>query len=557
MKATRNLRSHSIIGGLALALAWATAAPSAHANVFASNVKINGGMTNVTVAPGTSVNIGYILNEPASAGVTIKILSGGTPVRTMTIPSGPGTVQGTNSVVWDGKADGGSNAPGGNYSVSITAASAGYAGWTKITDNNNAGNYSWEARGIAVDRNTNSPYYGRVFVGNSFPGPNGMLGDRVGIQKLNADGSYADEGGFSNGGVAWNGQYFGPWRIRVSDDDDVYVEDFYQAGDIYRFDGAISSNSMVHVFAPPADQSLGNWSGFQLVGKGTNTVLWASDANGGFGISTFSLTNGVFDPSNRTQVVAIGGTNGMDVAPYAVALDKAGAVYTLQHITDQGNGSSPRVLRFPAYDPGTNAPETNADWTVAAADDNAGGQGIAVDPTGTYVAPAFWGYYSPPYYIGGNIKILKASDGTVVTNLDLGIDYTNKWTSDSSVHVDTDADWDAVGNLYYLDDWASCWRAFSPPGTNQATTVALALVQVTGAVVPPHIQSLEVSGGAVTIGFTAGSSDTASMFTLLSSGAVTTNYLAAAGAVITQVGPSSFQATVATSGARQFYRVSR
>jgi hypothetical protein len=556
VKATRNLQRHSIVGGLALALALTAIAPSARANVFASNIKINGGMSNVPVAPGAGVNISYILNEPASAGVTIRILSGAATVRTLSIASGAGTARGTNTVVWDGKTSGGANAPVGNYSVSITAASTGYAGWTKTTDDNNAGNYTWEARGIAVDRNTNSPYYGRVFVDNSYPGPNGMLGDLVGIQKLNADGSYADEGGFSNGGVAWNGQYSAPWRIRVSEDDNVYVGDFYFAGDIYRFDGTISSNSMAHVFAPPADQSLGNWSGFQLAGKGTNTVLWASDANGGFGISKFSLTNGIFDPSNRTQVVAIGGTNGMDVAPYAVALDKAGAIYPAQHIIEQGNGSSPRVLRYPAYDPGTNAPETNADWTVAAADDTAGGQGIAVDPTGTYVAAAFWGYYAPPY-TSGNIKILKASDGTVVTNLDLDIAYPNKWTTEPFHHVDTDADWDAVGNLYYLDDWASCWRGFSPPGTNQATTVALALVQVGAVVLPPRIQTIAVSGGTVTIGFTAGLSDTASLFTLLSSGTVNGSYSTAAGALITQVGPGSFKATVATSGTRQFYRISR
>ena len=36
MKTPKNLRSHSIIGGLALALALTTAAPSAHANVLSS-----------------------------------------------------------------------------------------------------------------------------------------------------------------------------------------------------------------------------------------------------------------------------------------------------------------------------------------------------------------------------------------------------------------------------------------------------------------------------------------------------------------------------------------
>ena len=267
-----------MIGGWALALALASAAPSAHANVFASNVKINGGMTNISVAQGAGASISYILNEPASAGVTIKILSGATAVRTINLAGGSaGTTRGLNTVTWDGKNDSSANVPGGNYSVSIQAAASGYAGWTKITDDDNPGNYVWEARGIGVDRNTNSPYYGRVFVGNSYAGPGSLNGDLVGIQKLNADGSAADEGGFSDGGMTWNDDYYAPWKIRVSDDDYVYIEDWYNYGDIYRFDGTISSGSMLHVFAAPTDGSLGNWSGFCVVGQGTNTVLWATD----------------------------------------------------------------------------------------------------------------------------------------------------------------------------------------------------------------------------------------------------------------------------------------
>ena len=125
-------RRPSLVGGLALALALATSAPSAHANVFASNVKINGGMTNVSVAQGAGVTITYILNEPASSGVALKILSGATAVRTISIAGGSaGTVRGLNTVTWDGKNDSSANVPAGNYSVSIKAASSGYAGWTK------------------------------------------------------------------------------------------------------------------------------------------------------------------------------------------------------------------------------------------------------------------------------------------------------------------------------------------------------------------------------------------------------------------------------------------
>ena len=567
MKPPIYARRFSTVGGLALALALTAAAPSAQANVFASNVKINGGTSSVSVAPGASVNISYILNEPASAGVTIKILSGATAVRTISIAGGSaGTLRGTNIVVWDGKNDGNANVPEANYSVSIRAAANGYAGWTKLTDDDNPGNYVFEARGIAVNRNTNSPYYGRVFVGNSFDnssqGTSPNYGDYLGIQKLNADGSYADEGGFSDGGINWDGNGYAPWKIRVSDDDYVYVEDWIVNGDIYRFDGAISSASKLLAFASPPDGSQGSVGGFCVVGKGANTVLWTVDNSyptPSLGIKKFPIRpDGTFGAANGTQVVAIGGSPGLSSYPFAVALDKAGAIYTLQSQSPSLQGDlSAQVFRFPAYDPATNggAPELRANWVAGPGDDYCGGHGLAVDPTGTYVAACFWGYYLFTWN-SGNLKILKTADGTVVTNLDLGVAYPDNRTADPIHHMDTDADWDAVGNLYYLDDWATCWRAFSPPGANAATTVAVPVVQVATPAQPPQITGITVSAGTVTIHFTAGSSDTAGLFMLLGASVTQGPYSPVAGAIITGSG-GSFQATVPAAGSVQYYRILR
>jgi len=559
VKFQKYLRSTRVIGGLALVLTFATAAPSARANVYASNIKINGGMTNISVAQGASVTISYILNEPASSGVTIKILSGAAAVRTIRIGGeSAGATRGTNTVVWNGRNDSSNNVPGGNYSVSIQAASSGYAGWTKITDDNNPGNYTWESRGIAVDRNANSPYYGRVFVGNSHFGPGSLNGDLVGIQKLNADGSAADEGGFSDGGISWRGDYYAPWKIRVSEDDYVYVEDWYDYGDIYRFDGAISSASMLHVFAAPTDGSLGNWSGFCLVGKGTNTVLWAADANlsTSVGVSKFFVKpDGTFDASAGSNVVAVGGSPGMDLYPFAVALDQAGTIYTVQSPSDQGNPSA-WALRFPAYDPSTNggAPELTADWVAGPGDDYCGGKGIAVNPTGTYVAACFWGYNSGEW-LSGNTKIFEAATGTLVTNLDLDVSYPSGLTSNSippldpAHHMDTDADWDAVGNLYYLDNWPGCWRAFSPPGTNQATTVALSTVQVTDGSLAPARIHITPSGGGYSISYSGGAG---AQFVLLTSPSVNAPMAGWLRVATNAAASGSFSITPST---RAFYRV--
>jgi hypothetical protein len=567
MKSLQYLPCSVLTGGVALALALTTLAPSAHANVFASNAKINGGMANVSVAQGASVNISYLLNEPASAGVTIKVLSGATTVRTITLAAGgPGTLRGLNTVVWDGKDNTGNNVPQGNYSVSITAASTGYAGWTVTTDDNNDGNYCYYSFGIAVDRNTNSPYYGRVFVGNSVDnstnGTSPYLGDYVGIQKLNADGSYADEGGFSTGGEAWRGGGSAPWKIRVSDDEQVYVMDDYDLGDVYRFDPLISTNSLLHVLRADNDGTA-TLTGMAVAGTGTNTVLWMTDNNsfGGLGILKYAVTADGTCATNDTGTTVVGVGGSLDSAPFDVALDRTGNIYAVCNLRDSGNPAM-RVFRFPAYDPAANggAPETNATWAVGSGDDEyAGARGLAVDPTGTYVAVACWGVFDPSLgNINGSTTVFYATNGAVVTNVDLGVSIPSQRTTnlDPTHHVDTDCDWDAVGNLYYLDDWPGVWRAVSPPGANQATTVALPVVQVTGSGQPVAITDITVSAGLITIYFSAGPSDTADGFTLLSASVAQGPYSPVAGAIFTGSG-GSFMVTVPFNGSLRFYQVVR
>jgi hypothetical protein len=558
------LPRNSAVGGLALALALTAFVPSAQANVYATNIKINGGTTNLSIPTGTNVTISYILNEPASAGVTVKVFSGATVARSLSLAGGAaGTRRGLNSVVWNGKDNNSNNVPGGDYSISITAASSGYSRWTVTSDDNNNGNYSWEPLGIAVDRNTNSPYYGRVFVGNSFDHSNGgastNYGDYVGIQKLNADGSYADEGGFSTGGVAWRGGYLAPAKIRVSDDDRVYIMDEVDNGDVYRFDPVISTNSRLHVLR--ADNAgTASLSGIAVVGTGTNTQLWMADGwtVPGVGILEYAVTADGTCATNDTgtAVVGVGGSLDINTSPFAVALDQSGNIYAVQ----PWDPSSPTVLRFPAYDPATNggAPEFTATWAVGAgAAAYADLRGVAVDPTGTYVAVAGRGLGAS---ISGSTAVFYATNGVLVTNIDLGVSMPSKWTTnavpplDPTRHVDTDADWDAVGNLYYLDEWPGVWRAVSPPGTNQATTVAPSVLQVI--VPPPLITGISLSAGNVTIHFTAGSNDLAWGFVVLGAAVAQGPYSPVPSAVITGSG-GTFQATLPVNGALQFYQIQR
>jgi hypothetical protein len=107
------------------------------------------------------VTISYRLNQAATLGVMVAILQGTNQVATI---SG-GTNRGLNTVVWGGTNNSGATVGAGTYSLNITTASSGFTNWEVISVDANAGNYAYYVSGLAVDNNTNSPYYGRVVLG--------------------------------------------------------------------------------------------------------------------------------------------------------------------------------------------------------------------------------------------------------------------------------------------------------------------------------------------------------------------------------------------------------
>lgn len=557
MKLNRELPRSFIWGGVVLSLITLVFVNRCNANVYATNVRLNDGATNIVVSAGDQVTISYILNEPASLGATVQILSGATVVTNLLFPAGvEGTLRGFNSVSWDGMAGNGQKADPGTYSVSIIAASSGYSNWTQITSEATDQNlYVLDGRGIAVDQNPASPYYGRVFVANSSQGLTTATGDSLGILKFNADTSDADEGASSSGldGHLWSDSGVSPWKLEVSADDFLYVEDLVNNGDLYRWDPTVSSNSLLHVLRQDNQPTGAVLSGPAIAGTGAGTQIWMVDTNTS-SVLKWSVTPSLVCATNdmgHVVVVNLGISNLFDVA-----LDRNGNIYTCAYLTTSGNPAA-RVFRYPAYDPSTNGnmPEGTAAWAVGGGDDTyAGASGIAVDPTGTYVAVAFEGT-DPGGSTNGNTKILWATNGALVASLDLGA--VSQGFAD---HDDTDCAWDPAGNVYYIDHYFQLWHVFSPPGTNQATTLAPAQIQVQGTTPPPpsgtiKITQITVSGGNVNINFTAGTNDTASMFGIVGAATVTGPYSTIAAAHITQLGPGSFHATFPLGPGTQYFRI--
>jgi len=290
--------------------------------------------------------------------------------------------------------------------------------------------------------------------------------------------------------------------------------------------------------------------------RGPSAQLWMADSNP-FGQSRRILrwllaTNGVC-ASNDLGLTVVAANGGLTSFPSDVALDAAGNIYVCQPIGTPGD-SAARVFRFPAYDPSTNGgqPELTATWAVGQTNDNYGqASGIAVDPTGTYVAVSFQGVNSDFGLANGNTKVLYATNGAVAAELDLGLTI-----SGSAHHQDLACAWDAVGNVYYYDYWAGFWRAVSPPGTNHATTLAPAQI-VIAAPPPPVIVHVTQVGNYVLLDFSGAASDTPANFAVFSSPVVIGPYSAVPGVTITNLSPGLFRATFISPGSMQYYRVAR
>jgi hypothetical protein len=538
-----------------LVLAGPLLASSARANISVTDVKFNGSEPLAIAAGFTAINITYVLNEPAALGVTINIVSGTNLVRTLTpAPGAPGALFGVNSVGWDGNDSSGFPAPSGSYVISVTAAANGHTNWTQISEDTNAGNYVYDPRGLAVNNNTNSLYYGRVFLGNAGTGPNHLTvpGDQITILKLNADGTFADEGPDGNGGYSMIdlGDSSVPQKMRVGQDDRLYMMDLSGYSQLVAFDMLLSTNEIV--LSPNNYTGNPYWENGSLPsGTGwfsmdvtdantTNGLIWLGQFDeSGAGVWNWHLTNGVADPAtnNGNQAIAVGGSLGV-AASGGLMVDTNFDIFVGQYLTDTGDTNADCMVFTNwnhALSYGGEAVSNGAAWSAGGSDNTfLGVNDTTIDSRQQpkYVACALNG--GPD----GGVRILDAATGAVVvTNLDA----TNQYYVTA---------WDNVGNLYAASGTSHLLRVFSPPGpTNQATLSGS--LQVESA-----ITSIKLSGTNLTIDFIASRGDSPGQFSLQSCATVNGNFVTIPGAVPTQISDGFFTVSTTATAFIQFYRIS-
>lgn len=210
---------------LVLTVVLLTLPALASANVFPSNLSQSTNLVNT--AFNQSVSLGFILNEDATAGVTVAVKNEttNTVVRTFTFAS---LARGAQSVTWDGKDDANNVVLDGAYSFKVTASATGFGGWTQISNDASPTNQFYSPRGVTVNRDPASPYYGRTYVVEPVGGLCGSGRTTTeGLYLLNADQSSAVGQGDTGlrGGVTW-GTTNSPYRAEVGPDGNVYISDW-------------------------------------------------------------------------------------------------------------------------------------------------------------------------------------------------------------------------------------------------------------------------------------------------------------------------------------------
>ena len=543
---------------LMLALAAPLLAANVHANIYITNLRFSGAALLTNSVAVTNINITYTLNEPAAQGVTIDISSGGNLVRTLTATNGaPGALFGSNLVVWDSTDSNGLSVATGNYVVSVAATASSHTNWTQISQDASPGNYTFDPRGLAVDNNSNSLYYGRVFVGNAAENaPYIRPGDQDTIIKLNADGSFAADG--PNGDGGYDMVDFGddgePQKMRVAEDDRLYMMDLDQR-QIASFDMLLGTNEVVMTTADydenpfwlngSIDGGTG-WFSMDITGANTtNALIWLGQWDaGGAGIWNWNMSDGVAITTNEigNWVVEVGGSLGV-AASGGLMVDTNFDIFAGQYLTDAGDSNADCMV-FTNWNKGLSyggEPITNGvAWSVGSGDNTfLGVYDTTIDSRQhpKYVACAL---NNGPAVSGpavGGIRILNASDGQVVTNLDTNNQY----------YVTA---WDNVGNLYAASGTSRLLRVFTPPVvTNQAT--ASGSLQIV-----PAITSITLNGTTLIITFIGSRTDVASQITLQSTVTLNTPYAPVPGVAAVQLGPGVFQFTTTVSGPIRFYRIS-
>ncbi|MDR3134122.1 MAG: N-acetylmuramoyl-L-alanine amidase [Prevotellaceae bacterium] len=253
------------------------------ANIYASELSVT-----------ADNKLKFTLNENAQSVVITLVNSNGDVVKDYDAGALP---KGVNEIAYDFSAVG---VPLGSYSWRVTATARAVGMPAKISDDSPQFLF-FSPRGVTVDNNPSSPFFGRVYVAEAAGGlvtegaPDPSRTTQKGVYILNA--AFEDvtnqQANAYGGGQVWGantGTQYSPARVAVGPTGKVFINDSHKEhSGIYIMDPANPSANFVPVFNGTLDQSLGSVSGDGGVIHGRIIHSYVGGTAGAQQLFTFDL----------------------------------------------------------------------------------------------------------------------------------------------------------------------------------------------------------------------------------------------------------------------------
>ncbi|CAN5236883.1 hypothetical protein BH09SUM1_BH09SUM1_29090 [soil metagenome] len=450
-------------------LALMAAAPStSRANVYASALSATDGGANYAIS--------FRLNEAATS-VTVEVLDN-TLAVVKTIAGGA-LAKGANTVNWDKTNNSSVAVPSGTYTFRVVAAdSTGHADWFKISDDTSAQTQFFSAKGVQVNKNQASDFFGRVYVaenaGQTGSGGRltGVAGTNDGIFVLSADLADITSQGNSAyaSAVGWTSSASSPYALALSDDGFLYISDWTDTNaQVWVMQENALTTTPTALFGPDAigvggirNNGTADYQGsiqmLRAFGTGSGKYLMTIDeditvagANPG-SILRYDVGNAVTNYNTVPTVVYDDTVNGdlIKNAENGFSFDPAGNIWISQYRATDG-AAVPSLIR---YNTTTSAVDFNS-FNNLPGPFNASNRGKnAINPAGNTLALS----------ASASLRILDIT--AFPPTLTKTIGATEGYSGTNTYQLD----WDAAGNLYSVSTSAERLRVFSPPGANTFTT---------------------------------------------------------------------------------------
>ena len=438
---------------------------------------------------GTGNSIAFRLNESGIVTVISTNLSGTTLTNNLGNRT-LGLINFTNSGNFPGAFSvivAKTNTPGYLSGVNLQISADGTNGVSTNTLRFNS------PRGVAVNTNVASPYFGRIYVANSATGTvTRLVGD--GVYLLNAD--FSDAVGQGNiartAGIAFTNTATGdpdantPWRIAIGEDNNLYISDFStNTATIYVTDPDVLTGTNVLAGLGTA----GGVSPSPNHGRFCSSVIATGSTNSGnlviYAIDSDNTTTLDFAPNHIMKydvgagplpvdlTVGVAATNVdnsslLNIAGVTVDLASGpdGKFYPMQNRSDGNEGGI--FVVDPAVDGSPFFPTPDGAWdpvydSKAATFDTYGltndilrlARGVAISPDGKYMG------------------IVRDDNAIWVVSLTNGVpDLTSRRlvTTSPATSIGRDIAFDAAGNIYTVSSGQAVMRVLSPGYTTIATT---------------------------------------------------------------------------------------